>query len=156
MDEILLRHSISCRIRRLPRQCTNDGLGSTSVVDPNSYFSYSDPQIFFRIRILILIFWPEIFYMGSLVAFICELESVRRKKVFSLSSVWSAIFHNIFYFTTVPGSESETKPEFFSNSDSVAAKIFGFFWIRIRIHNIDVNTKAYRDDVSLTDGTLRA
>jgi hypothetical protein len=48
---------------------------------------------------------------------LCVLESVRQRKkfsnwktyVFSLSSVWSAIFHKIFYFTTVSGSESKSK-----------------------------------------------
>jgi hypothetical protein len=42
-------------------------------------------------------------------------------------------FHKIFYFTTVAGSESESKSELFSYSYSDPAKIFGFF--RIRIHN---------------------
>jgi hypothetical protein len=61
--------------------------------------------------------------MVPLIAFICVLEPVRRtseKKIvnrktkdFSLSSVWSSIFHTNFHSTTVSGSESVSESELF-------------------------------------------
>jgi hypothetical protein len=70
----------------------------------------------------------------------CSGTCTPEKKVFQqknlcffLSSVWSAFFHNFFYFTIVSRSESESKSELFSDSDSDPAKIYWVF--RIRIHN---------------------
>jgi hypothetical protein len=57
---------------------------------------------------------------------------------FSLASVWSAIFHKYFCFTTVSGSESKL----FSDSDP--AKTYRFF----RIHN----TTSYDVRVHLLGG----
>jgi hypothetical protein len=78
------------------------------------------------------------FFKWCLSMLSCVFWSVRQRKIFptekrtffSLSSVWSAI-----YITTVAGSESKSKYELFSDSESDPAKIFGFF--RIRIHNTD-------------------
>jgi hypothetical protein len=125
--------------------CTRTSLITTSVVDPNSFFSDSDPQIFlfgFWFWSVYLYFDPNFFFKWwlALLSFVFWNLYDREKSFptekltfFCLSSVWSAIFHNFFYFTTVSGSES--KSELFSDSDP--AKIFGFF--RIRIHNTDHN-----------------
>jgi hypothetical protein len=102
------------------------GFGST-----NYFF-----RIRIRIRILTLIFWPQIFLNGASNCFhICSETCTSEKKKnfnrktldFSLSSVWFLIFHKNFHPTTVSESESVSESElFFSDSDSDPAKTFGF------------------------------
>jgi hypothetical protein len=67
---------------------------------------------FFRIRIhnFVFAFGYGCFHMCS---GICTTEKkvfqLKNLGVFSLSSVWSAIFHKNFYFTIVSGSESKSE-----------------------------------------------
>jgi hypothetical protein len=69
------------------------------VVDPNSFFSDSDPQIFFLIRIRIwirilrLIFWPYIFPNGASDCFhMCSGTCMSREQIFPIEK------HNFFLF----------------------------------------------------------
>jgi hypothetical protein len=65
-----------------------------------NFFRLLIKKIFFRIRILWLIFWPEIFLNDASHCFLmCSGTCMTERKKFPiLWSVWSAIFHNIFLF----------------------------------------------------------
>jgi hypothetical protein len=92
-----------------------------------TYFFGFGSTIFFRIRIrfrILIIFWPDNFLKWCLSLLLYVFWNLNDRKFsswktydFSFSSVWFAIFHTNFYFTTVSGSESESKSELFSDSD---------------------------------------
>jgi hypothetical protein len=68
----------------IPVNCEEPSLPilAASVVDPNSLFSVSDQQIFFRVRIFILIFLPEIFKNGASQCFYLFWNLYDREKSF--------------------------------------------------------------------------
>jgi hypothetical protein len=102
---------------------------------------------FFRIRIFILIFWPEIFSNGASHSFymcfgICTTEKkvLQRKPLrFFLFQVFDLRFFTLI-FILQQCLDPNPNPNFFSDSDP--AKIFGLF--RIRIHNTALNMYQYR------------
>jgi hypothetical protein len=106
-----------------------EACGQGSVVDPNSFFSDSDPEIFFG---------PHCVHMYR-YSRTCKTE----KKLFALEknihvTVFSSKclisdFSELFPFYSSTGTylNTGTNPNFFSDSDP--AKNFRFFWIRI--HN---------------------
>jgi hypothetical protein len=109
-----------------------------SVVDPNSFFSYSDPQFLFGFGSLYLYFYPKFFQLVPLIAFLCVLESVQMRKKFTngkrffLFQVFDLRFFTKFLFYNSVWIRIRIQIRtFFSDSDP--AKIFGLF--RIRIHN---------------------
>jgi hypothetical protein len=77
-------------------------------VDPNSFFSDSDPYAYILTRnflkwclsLLSYVFWNLYDREKSF--------PTEKRTFFSFLSVWFAIFRNTFYFKTVPGSESES------------------------------------------------
>jgi hypothetical protein len=119
-----------------------------SVVDPNSFFSDSDPQIIFfgfgyGFGFLRLIFWPQIFLNGASSCFpMCSETCTSEKKkfpiekhkifVFQVFDFW--FFTKIFILQQCLNPNPYPYPNFFSDSDP--AKTFGLF--RIRIHNTGI------------------
>jgi hypothetical protein len=119
---ITLLWSLFIMIKYIGNYMDNDhfNLVWNSVVDPNSFFSDSDPQIFFRIRIRfriltgILMVWPRIFENGASHCFcMCSGICTKEKKVFQMTNLRFLkclicdFFTTFFYFTAVSGSESE-------------------------------------------------
>jgi hypothetical protein len=115
----------------------NKLVGIRSVVDPNSFYSDSDSQIFFRIRILKLKFWPEFFLMVPLITFICVLESVRSFFLFQVSflrfspnfwfynSVWIRIQIQTFFRIRIQPKYSDY---FGYGSTTLAFRVFLTTW----------------------------
>jgi hypothetical protein len=100
-----------------------------SVVDPNSFFSDSDPQHFF--------------FLDSdtePVRYVIEkILSIKKQKIFLFQVFDLRFFTQIFILQQCLDPNSYPNPNFFSDSDP--AKTFGFF--RIRIHNTVYDVKMY-------------
>jgi hypothetical protein len=127
---IFFRIRIRIRIHKFFPDSNSD---SVSDSDSNSdLVSDSDPysniltRIFFKwcLSLLLYVFWN---------LYDREKSFPTEKLTFFLSSVLYAIFHKNYYFTQCLDPNSNPNPNFFSDSDP--AKIFGFFRIRIWIHN---------------------
>jgi hypothetical protein len=98
----------------------------TSVMDPNQFIRIRIHKFFFRIRILRIIFWPQIFPNGASNFFhmcsgTCTSEKTQKNIFFFVFQVYDLRFFTRFFILQ---QCLDPNPNFFSDSDP--ARIFGF------------------------------